>query len=135
MLVRWPSRIKPGQVSDQVWAVWDLLPTLAELIGARPPAELDGISMLPALLGQRQRSHEYLYWEFHERGFHQAVRLGDWKGVRLGRKRPLELYDLKTDLGERNNVAARRPDVVARVERLMQQARTDSPEFPIRERG
>lgn len=134
MLARWPDRIKPGQVSDQVWAFWDFLPTAAELAGVPPPAGIDGISMLPALLGRPQKSHEYLYWEFHERGFHQAVRWGDWKGVRFGRKAPLELYDLKTDLGEKNNVAAQHRDIVAKIEQLLARARTDSQEFPIRER-
>jgi arylsulfatase A-like enzyme len=134
MLARWPGQIKPGQVSDQVWAFWDFLPTAAELAGVAPPAGTDGISMLPALLGKPQKSHEYLYWEFHERGFHQAVRWGDWKGVRFGRKTPLELYGLKTDLGEKNNVAAQHRDIVAKIEQTLARARTDSQEFPARER-
>src|SRR5207302_3591293 len=73
-LARWPGKIKAGQVSDQVWAFWDLLPTAAELAGVGPPQGLDGISMVNALLGNKQQDHEYLYWEFHERGFSQAVR-------------------------------------------------------------
>jgi arylsulfatase A len=133
-LARWPGKIQAGQVSDQIWAFWDFLPTAAELAGLPPPTGIDGISMAPALLGKPQKSHEYLYWEFHERGFHQAVRMGDWKGVRLGTKLPLELYNLKEDIGEENNVAAKYPKVVAEVERIMKEARTDSAEFPIRER-
>src|SRR5689334_5703815 len=85
-LARWPGKIKPGTTNDQTWAFWDFLPTAAELAGAQPPARIDGISILPALLGQSQRRHEYFYWEFHERGFTQAVRMGDWKGVRAGRR-------------------------------------------------
>jgi len=135
MLARWPGQIKPGQVSDQVWTFWDFLPTAAELAGVAPPAGIDGISMLPALLGRPQKSHEYLYWEFHERGFHQAVRWGDWKGVRFGRKAPLELYNLKTDLGEKNNVAAQHRDIVGKIEQILTRARTDSQEFPVRERA
>jgi arylsulfatase A-like enzyme len=133
-LARWPGKIQAGQVSDQIWAFWDFLPTAAELAGLPPPTGIDGISMAPALLGKPQKSHEYLYWEFHERGFHRAVRMGDWKGVRLGTKLPLELYNLKEDIGEENNVAAKYPKVVAEVERIMKEARTDSAEFPIRER-
>ncbi len=90
MIVRWPGKITPRSVSSQVWAFWDALPTLAELAGAAPPAGLDGISMVPALLGERsagraQQDHEYLYWEFSEKGFAQAVPIGDWKAVRPGR--------------------------------------------------
>jgi arylsulfatase A-like enzyme len=130
-MARWPGRIKPGTTSDQVWAFWDFLPTAAELAGVEPPQGIDGVSMLPALVGKPQRNHEYLYWEFHERGFSQAVRTGDWKGVRLGTKRPIELYDLKSDLSESNDVAAAHPDIVRKMAEIMQSARTDSKEFPI----
>ncbi|MBI4873751.1 MAG: arylsulfatase [Acidobacteria bacterium] len=132
-IARWPGKVKAGAVSDQVWAFWDFFPTACELAGVTPPAGLDGISMAPALLGRPQESHEYLYWEFHERGFDQAVRLGDWKGVRKGRRGPIELYDLKADLSEKNNLAAKQPDVAARIAKIMETARTDSKEFPIRE--
>ncbi len=132
MIVRWPARIRPGQVSDQVWAFEDLLPTLAQAAGVEPPAGLDGISMLDCWFGRPQRNHEYLYWEFHEGGFKQAVRTGDWKGVRLAPGRPLELYDLARDPGETRNLAAERRDVVERIERILARARTESPEFPVR---
>ncbi len=131
-MARWPGKIKAGQVSDQVWAFWDFLPTAAELAGATAPSGLDGISMAAALLGKKQRNHEYLYWEFHERGFSQAVRLGNWKGVRVGaRSRPIELFDLSTDPGEKRDVAAQNPEIVAKFAQLMKTARTDSKEFPV----
>jgi arylsulfatase A len=126
MIVRWPGKVKAGQVSDQVWAHWDFLPTAAELAGAKTPAGIDGLSMLNALLGKKQKQHEYLYWEFYERGFDQALRMGDWKAVRNGADSPLELYDLKTDLKEQNNVAAKHPDVTARIEAYLKAARTES---------
>ncbi len=132
MLARWPGTIKPGQVSNQVWAFWDVLPTLAELGGATPPSDTDGISMVPALLGKTQKQHEYLYWEFHERGFRQAIRMGDWKAVRLAKGAKIELYDLTKDLGEENNIADRHPDVVKKIELLMETARTESKEFPVK---
>ncbi len=132
MLARWPGRIRPG-ASDQVWAFWDFLPTAAEIAGIQPPAGISGISMLPALEGRRQRQHEFLYWEFHERGFSQAVRAGDWKGVRLGTRRPLELYHLRDDPGEKSDVASRYPAEAAKLEQLLARARTDSPDFPVRE--
>jgi arylsulfatase A-like enzyme len=134
-IARWPGRIRPGQVSDQVWAFWDFLPTAAELAGVEPPSGIDGFSILPALLAKQQRTHEYLYWEFHERGFHQAVRTGDWKGVRLGLKRPVELYNLKTSIDEQTNVAAQHPDIVRKIEQIMSSAHTDSPDWPIRGRS
>jgi arylsulfatase A-like enzyme len=133
MLVRWPGRIAPGTVSDQVWHFPDFLPTAAEIAGVQPPPGVDGISILPTLLGQAQTNqHEYLYWEFHEGGSKQAVRLGDWKGVRLEPGQPLELYDLKTDAGETKNVAAAHPDVVARIEAILKTARTESEPWPLR---
>jgi arylsulfatase A len=91
--------------------------------------------MLNALLGKKQQDHEYLYWEFHERGFSQAVRMGNWKGVRVAaRSNPIELYDLSHDLGEKNNVASQHPEIVAKIAEIMRTARTDSKEFPITER-
>ncbi len=133
MLVRWPGKIKPGAVSDQVWAFWDFLPTAADIARAQPPPNLDGISILPTLLGRKQTNqHEFLYWEFHEKGSKQAVRMGDWKAVRLAPGQPLELYNLKTDLGETQNVAAEHPDIVAKIEDYLKTARTESERWPIR---
>jgi len=129
-IARWPGKIDAGRVSDHVWAFWDFLPTAADIAGAPMPGDLDGISILPELLGKEQPKHEYLYWEFHERGFHQAVRMGDWKGVRFGTGKPVELYNLAEDIGETNNVASRHSDVVRRIEALMDSARTESDEFP-----
>jgi arylsulfatase A-like enzyme len=133
MLARWPGKVKAGAVSAQPWAFWDFLPTACELAGVAPPAGLDGISVVPLLTGRPQKSHEYLYWEFHERGFDQGVRLGGWKGVRKGRRGPIELYDLKADLAETKNLAASHPDIVARIAKIMDEARTESQEFPVRE--
>jgi arylsulfatase A-like enzyme len=133
MIVRWRGKIKAGAVSDQVWVFWDFLPTAAELTGTKPPADLDGISMAPTLLGSAtQKQHDFLYWEFHERGSQQAVRMGDWKAIRLKIGEPLELYDLKTDIGEKANVAAQHPEVVAQVEAYLKKARTDDPKWPLR---
>ncbi len=93
MIVRWPGKVKAGAISNQVWALWDFLPTAAEIAGVSSPKGLDGFSMLPALLGKEQSSHEYLYWEFYERGFQQAIRYGNWKAIRLEINEPMELYD------------------------------------------
>ena len=133
MIVRWPGKVKAGVVSDQVGAFWDFLPTAADLAGAKAPAGLDGVSLAPTLLGSgKQAQHEFLYWEFHERGFQQAVRMGDWKAIRLKVGGPLELYDLKTDIGETHDVASDHPDVVAKIEEYLKGARTESADFPIK---
>ena len=132
MIVRWTGKIRPGQTSDFPWAFWDFLPTALDIAGVKTntPANLDGQSILPTLLGQTQQPHEFLYWEFHEGGSKQAVRYGDWKGVQtLGQ--PLELYDLKTDLGETNNLAAAQPAVVAKIQAYLKTARTESPRYPL----
>jgi arylsulfatase A-like enzyme len=132
MIVRWPSRTKAGATSDVVWAFWDVLPTAAQLAGAKPPEGIDGISVVPTLLGRgTQLTHPYLYWEFHEGGSKQAVRFGDWKAVRLKPDGPVELYDLKTDLGERHDVAAGQAELVAKAEELFKQARTEHPNWPL----
>ena len=128
LIARWPGKIKPGAVSRHVSAFWDFLPTFAELAGAETLSKIDGISMLPTLLGQpgRQKEHEFLYWEFHERGSKQAVRMGRWKAVRFGAKGKLELYDLEDDIGERRDVASQHPQIAARIEDYLKTAHTKS---------
>ncbi|MEZ5352017.1 MAG: arylsulfatase [Bryobacteraceae bacterium] len=131
-LARWKGTIRAGSKSDHQLAFWDFLPTACELAGAAAPEGIDGISFAPELLGRPQRKHDYLYWEFHERGFHQAIRQDDWKAVRLGPAKPIELYDLKRDLGETNDVAAANQPIVRKMEQLFAGARTESAEWPVR---
>lgn len=131
-IARWPGTIPKGQVSAHPWAHWDIFPTLAEIAGAKAPAGLDGQSMTRALRGQSQPAHEFLYWEFHERGFQQAVRMGRWKAVRLSKDAPLEIYDLETDPREERNAAAAQPDVVKKIEDYLRTARTDSAQWPVK---
>ena len=133
-LAYWPGLIEAGSVNDHPSAFWDLLPTLCELAGVAAPANIDGISYLPSLLGRgEQAAHDYLYWEFHEQGGKQAVRKGDWKAVRLHVKEdpegPIELYDLIADPGETKDVAAEHPDMVKEMVRIMDEARTASEVF------
>jgi arylsulfatase A-like enzyme len=130
LIARWPGTIKPGRVTDHVSAFWDFLPTACQIVGVESPAGVDGISYLPTLLGNddRQKEHEYLYWEFRSK---QAVRMGKWKAVWLSPSRPVELYELESDLGEANDVSDRHPDVAARMERIRRTAHRDSPLFPL----
>jgi arylsulfatase A-like enzyme len=126
MIVRWKGHIQAGQVSEQVWAQWDVLPTAAELAGMKPPEDINGISMVPTFFGQRQKQHEYLYWEIpfftwrdeYRNGFKQAARIGYWKGVRTDQDRPIELYNLEIDEIEQWNVADDHPDIVAEMKHL-----------------
>lgn len=131
LIVRWPGRIPTGVVENLPSAFWDILPTLTELAGARTPDGVDGVSLVPTLLGRPadQERHEYLYWEFSQG---QAVRLGDWKGIRANPDADLELYDLANDIGEEQDVAADQPDVVAQIEEIMRTGRTESDLFPLR---
>lgn len=135
MIIKWPGKIKPGSKTDVVSAFWDVFPTFSEIAGSAAPQNLDGISFLPTLLGKpdEQKIHEYLYWEFHERGGRQAVRKGKWKAVKYNVLKnpnaPIELYDLSKDIGEKNNVAQQHPEIVRDMERILKEARTPSKVF------
>ena len=132
MIASWPGAIPAGRVSSHPAAHWDILPTLAELAGAKIPSPIDGVSITRALRGERQAAHDFMYWEFHERGFQQAVRMGPWKAVRLKKDAPLELYNLASDPGEERDVAAANPTVVAQIENYLKSARTESARWPIK---
>ena len=130
MIARWPGKIKPGSTSDFVWAFWDFLPTAADLAGLGNPVHTDGQSIVPTLLGQDQPEHEFLYWEFFERGFQQAVRYQDFKALRLEQGQPLELYRITQDLSEEKNIAGQHPEVIRHIEAYLKTARSPSPFWP-----
>jgi arylsulfatase A-like enzyme len=134
MIARWPGRIKANSQTDHISAFWDVMPTLCEIASVEPAKNIDGISFLPAMLGKKQKKHEYLYWEFHERGGKQAVRMGKWKAVRLkasaNPNAPIELYDLDKDIAEKNNIAAKHPEIVAKMNRIMKSARVHTDKWP-----
>lgn len=134
MIVKWPGKVKEGSTNDHISAFWDVLPTLAEITGARIPEGIDGISFLPSLTGRMQKQHEYLYWEFHEQGGKIAVRMGNWKAIKLNVDKDIEfqteLYDLSNDPGETNNIVKARPDILVRMEAIMKQAHIPSKDFP-----
>ena len=133
MLVVWPERIKPGSKTDHVSAFWDFLPTVCDLLHIQQPDSIDGISYLPTLLGKEQLKHDYLYWEFHEQGGKQAVRMDNWKGIRLNMDEdpdaPIALYDLTTDLAEQNDVSAEHPEIVDKIKTIMKKEHTPSEVF------
>ncbi len=130
----WPGTVPAGRVDDQPWAFWDLMPTFAEMSGAKPPSgyETDGHSLVNYLKGGDAPERDYFYWELHlgSRPV-QAARFGAWKAVRNGIDRPIEIYDLRTDSAETNNLAETRPDLVSRAEQIMQGAHRPDPNWPI----
>ncbi len=132
LVASWPGHIAPGSESNLPSAFYDLLPTLANVAEGKTPAKIDGISFLPTLLGQKdQQKHECLYWEFPGYGGQLAVRYGDWKGVWQGlSKKPdnkMELYNLRTDPGEKENVAAANPEIVKKIKAIVRREHTPRP--------
>ncbi len=121
MIVHWPGKIPAGQASDFTWAAWDFLPTAAGIALTQTTTNIDGISALPVLSGQTQTNrHEFFHWELRGPESAQAARSGDWKMVRPEAGATLELYNLKTDPGETNNVAAQNPDVIKKIGRFLE---------------
>jgi arylsulfatase A-like enzyme len=136
MIVSWPGKTKPNSKTDHISAFWDIFPTFTDILKTENPKNLDGISMLPVLLddAKNQKEHDYLYWEFHERGGRQAIRKGQWKAVKYNVFKnpdaPFELYNLSEDLSEEHNVANDHPDVLEEMENILKEARTPSNVFP-----
>ncbi len=140
LIVSWKGHIPAGTTSSLVTGFEDWFPTLLDLAGAKNeiPKTADGISFAPTLLGGKQRERPFLYREFHGVGGMQAVRVGDWKLVRLHLlntpKQPAapttELYDLGNDPAETTNVAAAHPEIVAKLEKILAEQHTPSKEFP-----
>jgi len=128
MIVRWPGKIKPGVVSDHLWYFPDVMPTLTELAGVKPRQNIDGISIVPTLLGEetvgrKQKNHAYLYWEYRGQ---TAVRMGSYKAVKPAKNKPFELYDLSNDIGEQKNIAEEQPDILAKMKTYARQAHADN---------
>jgi arylsulfatase A-like enzyme len=136
LIVRWPGHTPAGTESSHVAYFGDFFDTAGELAGVAAPTGLDSVSFLPSLeaIAGRQTEHQYLYWEFHERGSAQAVRLGNWKGVirPLG-SRHVELYDLATDPGETRDVAAAHPEIVEQIVSIAKRAHRSSQLWPDRD--
>ena len=120
-IARWPGKIAPGSVSDYLGYFPDMLPTISEVSGATAPADIDGLSILPTLLGHQaaQKQHEYLYWEI---GGWTAIRQGDWRAVRPKANAAWELYDLASDPSESKDLATAKPDILAKLTALAEKA-------------
>jgi arylsulfatase len=117
MIARWPGKISPGTKSEHLSYFTDMFPTFADIAGIDDDFAVDGISFLPELLAEnKQAEHEFLYWEFPSYGGQQAIRYGDWKGVRTGLfkdpEAPIQLYNLRNDIAEENDIAEQHPEIV-----------------------
>ncbi len=136
-IVRWPEKVQSGIKTGHISAFWDIMPTFCDIAGITTPENTDGISFLPTLKQEgTQNKHSYLFWEFYEQGGKQAVRLDQWKGIRLNIKdqpdNPIELYNLFEDPEELNDISADHPDIVEKIELIMQEAHIPSPVFTYR---
>ena len=132
MIIKWKDKVAENTKSDHMSAFWDFLPTMAEIIDAEIPENIDGISFLPELTSAgEQKKHDYLYWEFHENNGRQAIRQGDWKAVKYDVRNDgkIELYNIKDDVAEEVDVAEMYPDKVAEMDSLMKVSRVDSDLF------
>jgi arylsulfatase A-like enzyme len=133
-IVKWPGKIKAGTTSSHVSAFWDWLPTFAALLGEKAPQGIDGLSLLPTLLGQKgQEKHDHLYWEFHELSGRQAVQKDGWKLVKYQvkdvEKMTVELYNLSVDPSETQDLAKENPSKVAELDQLIRKAHRPNPVF------
>jgi arylsulfatase A-like enzyme len=125
MIARWPGKIQAGQVSDLLWYFPDVLPTVAELTGATAPEDVDGISIVPELIGEavagrKQSQHEYLYWEI---GGQTAVRMNHWKAIQP-RGGDWALYDLAKDVSETKDLATSHSEILAKMKKFAIEAHT-----------
>ena len=127
LLVKAPGKVPAGKTSDVPWAFWDVLPTIAQITGTPSPTNIDGFSFVNALQGKRQQQHEYFYWQFNEDQLKEALIKGDWKLIRFkskGKPEVLELYNISTDIGEKNDLAATNPQKVQELKALLGKAKT-----------
>ncbi len=141
MIVRWPGKVQSSAETDQVTYFPDMLPTFLELAGAKSmvPADTDGLSIVPTILNTgEQKQHDFLYWEdaeYKRTGSYleepgtlmQAVRMGNWKGVKNNPGADIELYDLGKDIEEKNNIADKHPDVVNKIANIMKTEHRQAP--------
>lgn len=123
LIVSWPDQITPGSSSDHTSAFYDLLPTICELTDTKLPKQVDGLSFAPTILDKTQTEHEFLYWEFPSYKGQQAIRMGQWKGIRKNMQDgnlTLELYNLNADVKEQHDVSADHPEVIDAMLEIME---------------
>jgi arylsulfatase A-like enzyme len=130
LIAAWPGFIKKGSLSTHISGFQDVMPTLAEITGAKIQGEIDGISFLPALKGKKQKAHNYLYWEFPESGGQMAIRMGNFKALRKdldGGNLKWELFDLEKDPTEKTDISGMYPETIRRVNEIVAREHKTSP--------
>jgi len=130
MIAVWPGKIEPNSTCDLITTQVDVMPTVADAGGKELTSEMDGISIMPTLRGERdkQTKREYIYFEFYERGQQQSVRMGKWKAFRVGGwDAKLRLYDLSKDIGEEKDIAAQLTEIVQRMKEIMKKEHSPHP--------
>lgn len=134
MIAYWKGKVKKGKTTNLQAAFYDIMPTFADVAGIPIPEQTDGISILPEILGKPQKEHNHLYWEIHEGGYHkgmtQAARKGNWKAVRVSTSNKTELYNLESDLFEKNNVAKTHPKIVEEMNRILASESKKNEHYP-----
>ena len=135
MIVQWKGVVKRGSRTDRMTAFWDVMPTLCELAGVAVPSDCDGESFLGVLKGDKTFDNDRVfYWELGELGpFRRALRMGDFKAVQYGLNKPIQIYDIVNDQAESHDLAAERPDLVARAELLFEQMHVENDAFPMKD--
>lgn len=132
LIIKWPDVVPRGKVDDTPWMFVDVFPTLLDIAGGSYSGKLDGLSLLPTILGEEQDlSARLLYWEFPQERLWQAGRLGDWKGIRNGMDQPLQLFDLRKDPFESRDISKRYPEIVKNLEKLLTEEHVPLPYWPV----
>ncbi len=127
-ILSWPKKIKAGSVSDHISAFQDFYSTVLDITDSSSPYPLDGISYYPLIIGETQKEHDYLYWEFPSYGGQQAIRINQWKGIRkdlFNGNKKIKLYNLDYDIMESNDLSNLYPDIINQMEIYMKKARTE----------
>jgi arylsulfatase A-like enzyme len=134
MLVRWPGKARPSSVCDIPVIGIDFYPTMLEMAGVpKPPGHiLDGRSIVPLLSGEKTLKREAIFWHFpaYLEAYNEeqwpwrttpagAVRQGDWKLIEYFEDGKVELYNIKDDISEKNDLAKIMPDKVKQLHRKL----------------
>ena len=139
LIVYWKNKIEGGKVMTNLSSFHDIMPTLAEVANVETPKQATGTSILPSLLGEKQKESKYVYSEIQisrakmdalDGGLRQSTRFGKWKGVRYGYNNKIQLFNLEVDKEERMDIASQHPDIIAQIDKIFENEHVEVPYFP-----